>query len=454
MDLGIYIAIVVLLFVLAVGAYYIFKSLAGPRKIEEIEKIIQSGRYREAIDQLSRLIENDDRNMRLHYLLAHCHRKEGNTGNAIIEYRQCVKIGKFGPGATETNVRQGLADALESAGNFTEAKNEYLILTTIDPGNASHFSNVGKLFFRAGLHVKAVNFLLKATQLNEKDYEAMALLGQSQYHLQAYQDARASLIKAVNLKADHTVAHYYLGLCLRYMGDLDWAYKEFEKAEKDDALKDKAILAKGMVLVDQENYAKAVTELERGVRIATTNLDTAINIRYVLALAAEKNRDLQTAIANWEKIESLKPGFRDVRDRLSQYSDFRTDDSIKDFLIASNTQFEAISRKIIEKMGMQITMLTILNDSQIVSLASEDDPGRRGSTRRQNVLVMINRDMDPISEKQTRDFHEMMKQKNAAKGFFLTTGEVTPAAMNYCSSRPIDLIDTAKLVGIVREAMK
>ena len=100
-----------------------------------------------------------------------------------------------------------------------------------------------------------------------------------------------------------------------------------------------------MVLIDQESYPKAITELERGLKFAQPGTDTDINMRYLIAVAAEKSRDMHTAIQNWEMIEKMKPGFRDVKSKLKQYSEFRVDDSIKDFMIASNTQFETISRK-------------------------------------------------------------------------------------------------------------
>lgn len=454
MDLSVYIAIVVLLFFVSVGGFYLFKSFAGPRKLEEVEQLVQNRRFKEAITALTKILEGDDRNMRARYLIAYCHKKEGNNGSAIIEFRQCIKLGKFSPTASEVIIRQGLAESLESSGNFTESKNEYLILTTLDSSNSTHFFHVGRLFFRAGVYSKAINFLLKSASMNEKDGECQALLGQAQYHMTAYQEARASLLKAVQLKSDHLVARYYLGLSLRYLGDNDWALKEFEKAEKDEALKEKAILAKSMILIDQQNYPKAIIELERGLKITTTNIDTTVNLRYLLAMAYEKTRDLGTAIANWEKIENIKPGFRDVKEKLAQYAEYRTDDSVKDYLIASSAQFEAISRKLLENMGLQIQNLHIDSDSQITALAAEEDTNKRAAVRKTMVLALVHREMAAISEKQVRQFHESMKEKGASRGIVLSIGEASPAAINYCSSRPLDIVDASKIVPLIRAAMK
>ncbi len=454
-NLTTYIILVVLIFFIGVGAYYIFASLAGPRKIEEIEKLLASGRIQAAIDELVKLIEKDDRNLKARFLLAVGYQKLGNHGAAVLELRQCLKIAKWTPDVTEVHVRGGLARSLLESRNFTEAKNEYLILTTLDPRNWENFYELGKLFFRSGVHAKAINFLTKAISLNEKHADSHNLLGQAQYHLAAYQDARASLLKAVQLKSDLHVAHYFLGLTLRYLQDNEWAIKEFEKAEKDEDIRVKAVLGKGMVLIDMEAYPRAISELERGLKLVARGSDTEINMRYLLGLAAEKSRDMHTAISNWEAIEAMKPGFRDVPAKLKQYSDFRMDDSIKDFMIASNTQFEGICRQVLTAMGQQILNMSLENDSKIRALTTEKEDANKRNFRKTNILVNIIRDnMTPISEAQVREFHEAMKGHNAGRGIIMTTGDITSAASEYATSRPIELYDTSRLVEFVRAATR
>ncbi|MCB1324574.1 MAG: tetratricopeptide repeat protein [Spirochaetales bacterium] len=443
MDLPILIALVVLVFLVAAGGYYMARSLAGPRKLDDIDRLIKANRTREAIADLEKILEKDERNMGAHYRLGLCYSKRGEPSKGLIHLRRCLRIAKWTPDLREPRVRSLLAECLESSGNLTEAKNEYIILTTLEPNKFEHFFKAGELFFRAGVHNKALHFLQKATSLNPKHTDSLALLGQCHYHMQSFQEARTSLISATQLKADHYVAHYFLGLTLRYLGDLPWAVKELEKAEKDDAIKDKALLAKGMTLIDQESYQRAVQELDRALRYAKPGSDTLINVHYLLALAAERSRDLPVAIEHWEKCEAIKPGFRDVRDKLKQYSEFRTDDSIKDFMIASSAQFEGYSRKMVEKMGYQIANLKMRGDTVIEILASESD-GRVGP-RKTNTLFLIQRDVQAVHEKQVREFHEHMREENAARGVVMTTGDITPGALSFASSRPIELFDGASM---------
>ncbi len=443
MDLTVLIAVAFLVLLLAAAGYYVYLSMAGPRKIEEIERLIKQNRIREALFELEKVLERDDRNMRAHFLAARCHLRNNAAGKAILSLRQCLKIAKYSPEVSEAAVRRLLAQCLVAMGNHSEAKNEYLILTQLEPTVYEHFYHVGEIFFRAGVHVKALQFLKKAVSLNPKHADSLALVGQCEYHQNAYQEAKQALAQAVQLKPDHTVAHYFLGLTLRYLGDAEWAVKEFEKAEKDDGLKEKAILAKGMALIDLEAYPRAIMELQRGLKLTKVGSETMINMNYLLALAAERTRDLGTAIQHWEIIEKLRPGYRDVRDKLKQYSEFRTDDVIKDFMIANREQFEETGRSMLEGLGYSISACSVLNDTSMEALVYDND-GNKRNLRKFYTLIHIQRDMTPLNERSVRDFHESMREKNASRGIIMTTGDVMPQASNFASSRPIDIYDAAK----------
>ncbi len=449
MDIVTYIVIIIFVTFLSIGGIYALMGLMGPRKAEEIKKLIEQGRIREAAQLLDKLLEKDDRDMHARYLLSICHQKEGNHPAAVMEFRQCIKIGKYSPEAPEIKIRKALAESLIQIGNKNDAKNEYLILTTLQPEVYQNFYQVGKLYYSAGIYQKSLKFLNKSAQLNSNHGDTQTLLGQAQFHLGSYQDARATLARAVQLKSEFKTARYYFGLALRFTGDLDWALKELEKAEREESIRDRVLLAKGMVLIDQEGYSAAITELDRALKYAQTGSDTSIQIRYLIALASEKNRDIHRAIENWEAVERMKPGYRDVKEKIRQYSEFKTDDSIKDVMTAGTTQFEGICRKLVESMNFQIAQVNIVNDSRIHILAADEDKLQIGA-RNKYTMFWIQREVNAVNENQIRDFQVKMKENNAGRGIIMTTGEFTPGALNYASTRPLDLYDTNKLTEVLK----
>lgn len=437
---------------IAIGAYYFMVSMIGPRKIEEIENLISRGKYRDAIVLLNRILEKDDRNMKALFLLGLCHQKSGDYSNAILNYRRCLKIGKFSPETPEGEVRKRLADCQLSIGNYTEAKNEYLILTQLQPDNYENYYEVGKLFQRGGLQPKAIKFLTQATRLNPAHAESWSSLGQAHFQMNNYHEAKNALQTATSLNGADPTAFYYLGLALRFLQDGEGALKALERAMKDDSLKARALLTRGLVLMDQKSYVQAVAEFQKGLKQVDRNSEIYLQLHYMAAAAAELNRDMHTAIEHWEKLHSIRPDYRDVSQKLKQYSEFRTDDSIKDFMIASGAQFEAIGRKMIENMGFSINQLNMHRDTAITSLVSESDASRRAN-RRFYALIYIQRDLNTVSENQMREFHEQMKERGAQRGLFMTVGEIAPAAVEFAGNRPIELFDASAIVEHVRGAM-
>lgn len=449
MDESIIVIIIGILVVVASFFVYIIKTVFVPKKLGEIEELIRNGYTRQAIKQLNTMLEKDDRNPYIHFLLAEAYYKEKNTQYAIVEYKQVLKLGKFDDKVREVIVRGRLARLYREMRSFEEAKKEYLILTNLDPLNYENFYQAGAIFFNAGLHDKAQPYLQGAIKLNPKHAESLYLAGQIAYLSNNLQDARDRLTRAVQIKNNLYKAHYFLGLTLRAMKDFDGAIGEFELAQRDPDVQQKAYLARGCTFMDREQGAKAITEFEKGLKCSKRDLETDLNLRYFLAACAEQGRDLHTAIGQWERIFEVRPDFRDVRAKLKGYEEFRTDDAIKDFLIASPAQFETITRQMVELMDLSIIDLAVESDSVIEVVATETQ-GKWRNTKKSNRLIRIIRSTDAVSEQVLRNTQEAMREKNANRGVIITTGEFTPAAIDFAQSRPIDLYDKTKVIQLLR----
>jgi hypothetical protein len=66
---------------------------------------------------------------------------------------------------------------------------------------------------------------------------------------------------------------------------------------------------------------------------------------------------------------------------------------------------------------------------------------------------MILREMKTLTEGQLRDFHENIKDNHATKGIIMTVGEISPAANEFASSRPIDIYGSDRIAKLAEKAM-
>ncbi|HNR89484.1 MAG TPA: tetratricopeptide repeat protein [Spirochaetota bacterium] len=444
-----YIIIFFFVIVFAIFALYLLNTYVFPRRIDEIAQMIESGQTKLAIKKLTDMLEKDDRDAYAHFLLAEAYRKENNIQYAILEYRQVLKLGKFDAVVSEIDVRTKLAAIFKDKGAVEEAKKEFLILTKIDPDNYRNYHELGVIYFNANVFDRAGGYFKKSISCNAQDSDSQYYLGQIFYRSGNYPEAKQMFIETLKIDQTNYRAHYFLGLVLRQLGDHEWAVKEFEVAQKSDDIKVKCFLAKGTIFLEKEQYPKAVVELERGLKFAKRRSDTELNLRYFLAEAQEKMRDLHSAIFNWEKIVEVNRDFRDVQEKLKSYSEFRQDDRIKDFMIAGLSKFEHLCRKICEGMGLTIMDVDIISDTVIEILATETE-GKWRNTRRTNRIIRIMRNTDSVGDKLLRQLHESMKLRNATRVIIISTGEYSQSAVDFSNTRPIELLGKNELVGLLR----
>ena len=447
-----YILIFIVFIVAAIMGLYFFHIFVAPRKIEEIARMIDAGQAGLAIKRLNDLLEKDDRDYYAHYLLAEAYKKENNTQYAILELKQVLKIGKFDGRVREIEVRGKLAAIYKERSALEEAKKEYLIMTQIDPSNYENYYELGIIYFNSNMLDRALSYFKKSVNINGKNDMLYYYLGQTYYRTGGYQEAKTALMQAIKIDSANYKAHYFLGLVLRQLGDYEWSIKEFDIAGKSDDLKVKCFLAKGTCQLERDQFPKAIFEFEKGLKFVRKGSDAELNLRYFLADAQEKMRDLYSAIENWEQIEKIKKNFRDVSKKLKLYGEFRQDDNVKDFLIAGISQFEIICKKLIEAMGYNISDIEI-QEMEVEVLAIEPE-GRFRNVRRSNRLIKIIRSTDMVSDALLRKLHESMKQKNANRVIVITAGEFSQSSIEFANTRPIDLMGKSDLVSLLKKIKK
>lgn len=447
MELATYITIGFFIVLVLSGIVMSYQYFTSPGTIEEAESLIKKGQFKDAIMLLEKLLEKDERNPNVNFLLGLTYQKMGDFQNAILYFKRILKFGRYNQQINEIITRQHLAYALESNSNYTEAKNEYLILTNIEPTNPDNFYHAGKLLFMGKNYINAINLLKQAIHLNHRHFPALTTLGKALFYQRFYSEAKNYLEKAKEVNPKDNENLYYLAQTYRYLGEFNKAIQLLDIVEKDPKIKPKALLLKGLTLIDSESYSQAIYELDKALSHFTKASNDDLLANYLLAHCYEKTKNISKAIEHWEYIHKIQSNYKDVKEKLRQYADFKTSDAIKDLLISNRLQFETIFRKILDKLKLRPILINVDSESQITGICS--DSAQNSPYRIQNILVRLYREMNPISENQARDFHEKIKSENAIKGIFLTVSEFSPAAIEYCSNRPIELYDSSRLTKLL-----
>jgi len=446
------IVLIVLGVAVTIMVFYVIYLFVIPRKVDDIAKMIQIGQTKAAIKKLSDMLEKNNRNYYAHFLLGEAYLKEGNAPYAINSYQKVLTISKFDHNVKEVDVRGKLADLFKSRKSLEEAKNEYLLLTKLDPANYKNYYELGQMYYEVNQFDKAVGFLKKSISCNPKDSVSQYCLGEIYYKTSALNEAKSMFSNAIAIDPGNQKAHYFLGLILKKQGDIEWAIKEFEIAQKSDDLKVKALTAKGLIYHELQEFGKAIGEFDQGLKFVRSGTESALNLRYYIADCYERTRDVASAIKHWEMINESNRNYKDVPDKLRQFGEFRQDDRIKDFMIANLQKFETICRRMIESMGCSIGEIYQVTDTTVDMIAAEMESNWRNA-RQTSKLVKIIRTTDPVHEQVLRKLLDDMKPKNASRAMIITAGEYASKAIDFANTRPIDLLGKTELIELLKKVM-
>ena len=448
--------IIVLIIILgvAVGAITVFivKSLITPQQVAGLAELVKQKKYSQAIKVAKKIIARDSRDPDPHYLLGLAYLGENKPDLALMEFKTVNQIGSFGEHAQEIPFRNKIAELYLKFNQPEEALKEYLLLLKRDPNNAYYYYTVGTLFDQRNRTDRAAQYYKKALELDDTYAAAYKKLGMHLYRAKQLKQAHEYLSKAVNADRDDAEAYYYLGRVQRDGKDFMSAIGSFEKASKAPEWKVKAVIERGVAYLNMGDLDRSAAELERAIKLASRDASSEQELlyaRYFLGAVYEKNRRMEQAIEQWEKIYEKKRDFRDVAEKLSQYQDLRTDDRMKDFMTAGEDEFLGICRKLTAALSLTVREAdSIEGGAQVVAVEAQS---KWRNARKLPKLLWFLRVTNIVDESTTRSVHEVMRKENIHRGVIVCSSTFSKKATDYAESRPIDLYDKDTLQDLLRK---
>jgi tetratricopeptide (TPR) repeat protein len=426
----------------------------SPRRISTIESMLKSGKSRQVIRLAKRILVKEPRSADAHYLLGMAFLQENKPELALMELKTVNQIGDFTGVCREIPFRKQIAELYGKFNQTEDALKEYLLLIQSLPNDADLYFKTGQLFSERGNPERSAGYFAKAVQLDARHAQARFQLGLLLYRQSKPLEARRELEAAVKIDPSNAAAFYYLGKLLKEGRDYAAALAAFEKAQKDPQLRQKVLVERGACYMSMNNFERAVAELERSVKAATSDADPAtLYGRYFLALCHEKNRDMEKAISEWEKIYAKKPSFRDVAEKLSQFQDLRADDTIKDYLTSSRDDFIRLCQSAAQALGVEIGSVSEIAGGTVQISGFEVDPRRLGM-RKIPCLLRFYRTTEPLDESTVRSALEEMKKTSSVRSVILTSSTFTRKALDFAESRPVDLYNRERLMELMRRDSK
>lgn len=446
-------SLIVITIILGIAAgvmtVFLLRSHFAPARIATISQLIDDGKTAGAIRAAKQLAARDQRNSAIHYLLVRAYLLEGRPEAALGEVNTINELATFGSGCPEPEFRRLAGELYERLGHSEEALKEHLMLVRLEPDEAEHYYNAGRLFEERKPPEFVAGYYQKALELDGGHAGAHFRLGVILFRKNLSSEAKVELESAVQADPQNHHAWFYLGLLLKQAHDYPAALSAFSKAERENELKVRALIERGNCYMQEENLDNAAVELERAVRLASKEKSRErLLARYLLSLCYEKSRRFEEAVDQWEQIHSEDPVYRDVGQKLEQFQALRINDRMKDYLTANDDAFQEICRAIVGSLGMQARDVAPLpNGCQVIAV---NDEGRRGQAH--PMIVRFLRAGGEVSESVMRTIYDEMKKLSVRRSVVVASSEFSREAAEFGESRPIDMIDRTRLQELLTKA--
>lgn len=442
---------IILLIALGLGAgvlgFFVIKSFISPQRIGTIQKLLKQGKTTGAIKLAKTIVTKDNRDFQAHYYLGKAYYMDNKFELALMEFKIVNENAIFDEmDIPEAEFRKLSAILYKKFKQIDEALKEYLLLTKIAPGDADTFFQIGSLFEEKNKTEQALNYYQKAITLNPRHVQAHSARAMILYRNKQFADARKAIEKAISLSPETFSSYYYLGKILKENKEYANAVNSFEKALRDAEFRQRALIERGSCYIAVNNIEKAIDEFDRAIRSAKRDDDNeTLYARYFLATCYEKQRKVDSAIKQWEKIYQHNKAFRDVASKLMEYKDLTVNDNMKEYLTSFSENFVELCKHITSTSLNLSVKEAGMTKSAVKIIAKEGKSENWMNVRVQLYLLLFFRETEQIGENIVRTVAEQVKKQNYIKALIFTSSGFTRSASQFAESRPIELINKDKL---------
>jgi len=424
-------------------SFLVMRSLKRLKLQSNLKKTYEKGDKQNALNTLLQLIEKDPYNISNRMQLVKIYMELENYKAAVIQLQEILNHGQGKVDFNEKEANLLLAECYLKLNNFEAAYNVYTFLRKIDPEDPQIYLNLGKIEITRGNIKRAIGYLTRAHQISPEDIEICKELGKILTQTQRINEAINVFQNALDINSEDPEVNFYMGELMLKYSNFNGAIKHYYKSKNDKKFTVISLLNIAKILKMFKKYEEARKVLYAALKFPQLNRDNMLEIRYELAEVYTFEKDIKSAIDQWEKILSYVSSYRDVQAKLQQYEQTKTNLNLRRYMMSSPKEFSLLCRDIANGFAQNVVIIRSeqQQDSSVEILAQTIYKGNSTT-----ILFKFFRGTPTIGQFPIRELYEKGRELKAKLGICFTVGGYTDEAISFSEGRVLELYDKKKLL--------
>jgi len=270
-----------------------------------------SGRYQEAVDELSKAVEDDPDHVIAHTSLGVAFQKSGEDDRAVSCYEAALKINP-----KHAEAHYFWSNILYAHGNVREAIAEYTVAIGLNPelivahqkpvpqDRLTDYTSSPAEMYRIAKPAYRILDLNKSLEANPRQANLFKERAAEYYRLWNYEQAITDYSSSLALQPDDANAFHFRGVAYEQIGQLERALEDYQQAVTIDPQISNMYINRGINFGKMGNFRQSIDSLTEGIRLAPQNPDGYFNrgTTYI------QQGDFESAINDFSNVIRLSPG--------------------------------------------------------------------------------------------------------------------------------------------------
>lgn len=430
-----------------VGALFlIIRAHQYPAKVRKAQEYLDSGDIGRASEIVKLVLERKKEYVPARYIRAQILVKQKQYLLAISELNGILAIPEFTRHVNELEIHKLLADLYRETQQWQKEVEEFKIILQFTPDDVIANHRIGIVLYRQHDYIGAKDYLLKAVTLDPALVDVYAPLGICLFNMTDYEMSEKFLIKGIEANPSQYEAHYYLGVIFKMKKDYPAALDMLAKARNDRRYFGRCQHIIGQMYFDNDDFVRAIEELEKGLSYMKDSTDEGLAYRYLLAECYETENKIQEAVHHWEKIVSVNPNYRNCQMKLDDYKMILDNKNLKFLFTSSMSELQPLVTEIIAQLNYSIVYKKEVSANEYMykcfNVKRINEPP---------ALINFIRTTRDITEGQINSFYQRMIEEKCKGGLYVTTSKFSINAKSQAGNKVIEIMDARFLQKIMEK---